>query len=492
MERFWIAGSLLLFGACSDTMPGAQGFDLAEQPDAPQPSSTTPVVVSDVVDATPVSVSIEAPRPTDCVSEPLIVTLDLDNLTVSEPLMTETIGPDGCVDERWRRRIDDRAQVVWEEYDFFDPEIALYVYVEPVPYEHEWTYDDAGRVVRQARMDLGSETPFYTEEKTYDSRGRLLRHERLNDPLFRTEEGRGIVDVYEYVSDYEDWAVHENHYAGERTERSRQVFDERGRIVERYHIGSNDVEYRVFRQVFEGERVVSWDAWSPNIGTHLVHNDLYYREDGSLMERVEKNHQMGWLNRWTYDEAERQTEYTQDENDDGIVEYREVKQYNEFGDIVFMSTEYDFDRPQSAYSETRSTFDAEGRILESIEQPGWVRDGRRKRTTYTYDATGTGFEREMVWINANGSLTPIMSERYLDEDRLLWRRSDPGNDGTAEAIQMQSWDGDLLTAIAWDADDDGTIDSASTFHYDKARQLVAHRGDYDADGIADEQILHAR
>lgn len=432
---------------------------------------------------------------TACAEQLMIDTPNFGNTDVSEPLVTETFGPDGCADERWIREWDGTTPLT-ETYGWFDPALAHHVYVQPFAYEHTWTYDAAGRVVMEERTPLENDPTHNTwvEETEYDAHGRITRQYRGGSPLQPVIDW-SQEDLYTYGPHSDEFETHTSISNGDVWRITRQVFRPDGQLVERHveSVSHGAPERLVLRREYDADgNLTLEETWRDVDGVAHMRRNFERRADGTLEREVSEDLQFGRLDVTTYDEAERQLVYTQDDDLDGAIDYRKEDRYDADGNLVFTSTEYDFDRPQTRYAETVFEYDARGRMTKQVSTPVYL-DGKSLRTTNVYDARGPGYVSTFDRLDESGNLEQTERvTRFISPERVAWERLDSTRDGVLNSLTIRRWAGERPVERLSDHDGDGVLDSIEQWHYDGAGQLTLHVQDADADTIVDSGTIYAR
>lgn len=489
MNTKWMMIAAVLTAGCAD---------VASTPEAPGTPFATPEVAPTVRDdradylAQPKEhlVDLNVHVAVDCEEPSMIERRDLGNKVVGQPVVTEVFGPDGCLDERWVNAWDGELKLS-TFYDFFDPNLGRYAYVEPRSYTEEFTYDDQGRVLTVRSAGEDGEV-YYEVTYRYDEAGNTVETTRLNSPYHPENSAREDTTYRETWTYDADGRVLEYlaHYNGEISSGQRFVYDGDGNELEFWQ-RTGEQERLVRQRTYEDGRVEKLETFSPS-GTLESETDYAYRSDGTLERETQRHHTGRWLGRTFFDAQERQIGFEQDTHMDGTVNYRTEQRFDATGNLILERTERDYDsagRPLH-WSETRREYDHQNRLLRAWHSPSW-RDNVVVRSSYTYQ--GTGYVVVNEELNGNGEPNgTVFRARYLDGDRLAWERRDNDRDGDAEGLLVNRWDGERQLERLQDYDGDGTLDSIEQWHYDAAGQLTDHMIDHDADGVADARTLHRR
>ncbi len=477
MERMWMLSLFGLALSCGD---------IAKQ--SPTELST-PWAVDEPTAATAKLVPIALPTTDDCVEPSIIGAANLENTRRTNPVVTETFGADGCLDERWIHEWDGERMTL-ETYDFFDPDLALYVYVAPIAYTHVWEHDAEGRVVYQHKTQAGSQTPFYVESKSFDDRGRLVGRTWRNSPFDAFSLDVTYTELWTFDganTEFTTFTTLEDDLAVAHVRREFAY----GQIAREFEAqGTADEQLSLSRRFDTAGGIIEEEIWQR--GVPVIHAWIDRRADGTMLRRTQKNLQLGWLDVWQYDGAERITEYTQDETEDGRVDYRAVNRYDAAGNPTFESTEYGFDDPTTRYAQIVRTFDGQNRLIESVDTRTWLR-GESQRVRVAYDVSGSGALTTVERLSPQGAVVATTSvTRTLAPDQVEWQRTDTDRDGQPDALETRLWDGDKPLERLFDLDADGVVDSTMQWRYDAAGQLVEAVTDSDADGVADARTLYQR
>ena len=321
-----------------------------------------------------------------CEVASIIGAADLEHDVVGPPRITERFGADGCVDERWQQAWDGDL-LTRERYDVFDVSLYYYAYVDPFSYTHVWERDEEGRAVRETQTPDDGEPLLVA--RTFDDAGRLIETTQRNG-LWMVE---GTVHAETWTFHPSNPEEYETHTVevGDYYSRDRRVFDTDGQIVEQYYAPSREQEHLIRRVERNGEgHSIREETWDRSTGNPEAITTIERRADGTMARKVRHSLRMGWLDVWEYDEAEREVLHTQDEDRDGQIEYRAVHRYDEAGNLVLESREYDFANPQTTYSQVEYTFDEQNRMTERLAAQAWMR-GQQQRLRLEYDADGPGY-----------------------------------------------------------------------------------------------------
>ena len=409
---------------------------------------------------------------------------------VGEPTLQETFGPDGCIDEQWVREWDG-DKLLREDYDFFDPNLGKFTYMQPFAYEATFEYDAAGRGTKETRTMAGESDAFSISTTTYDADGRKL------EELQTTTQQNGLPFEWERRQTWSynaagDVVLTESFANGALTTRTRTVYDEFGRLIEE-HRTNDGVEHLTLRNTWDANDLLSTtQRFRPRDGAAISTTQFERRVDGTKLRTTETSHANGWINVHEFDVAEREVLYTQDSDLDGVADYRRETVYDAAGNMIRHTTAYGFHEANGPrVGEITRRFDSQNREIESLSRQSWLR-GDTRRTRTSYDAIGGGYLIEVDLISPDGAVTPTEASRHLDAERELWRLYDANRDGQLESLTLNRWNGSRLLEVLQDHDGNGFVDSVQQWHFDAFGQLTDEMRDMDGDGVVDQRTTYRR
>ncbi len=473
-----------------------------EPPEPPEPGS--------LVGAPLIALALPAPG-TACAGPALSGGLGVDaspDATGDACLEELFAGP--CVEDRTLWAHDDAGRPVHAWYELVDLEShkARYIYGPPVLRRStRWVYDSHGDVVRETRSDTPDAVPFIATDTTYDAQRRVVaRVVRWSD------EGRGLFDADH--AEYTTWGPHGAVarrevwsdgvlYDGEQT-----TFDAAGRATEVHRLDVEG-EWLMKEQVY-GASGLLLEVWDYERAGLLAITSFEHDAAGTLRRSVRaRQDSLRWVDVTEFDAAGRETRYTQDEDDDGQVDFIRETDFDAAGHVVRTYTGYEMDASGSPqrWVEAVSTLDDAGRPVRVVQRAITYDHSRTPRyqlnvneTSHRYSADGLEVASERV----SGAGIPLAASvtRYLtaarEVDQKVWEQLDSDGDGAFDIRWDWTWraDGQLAQVAEYGGVDgvDGVADRLDRFGrlerlerwwFDAAGRAVTHAQDFDGDGVAD-------
>lgn len=303
-------------------------------------------------------------------------------------------------------------------------------------------YDAQGRVTLWELVDSDGHA-FHREESTYDAQDREIETDELDS--IRHYDGSGYDRWTRYHRAYDDASRLIRHIEDYRRDGSADVV-----TTYRYDAAGNEVEQKVEQaasQVPDYLRLSTYDA------------------DGNRISLVAEERLAGKVKRetvaWRYD-AGQLVETTRDNETDGVIDGREVREWDAEGRLIDFWRDEDGDgTPEWRHT---STYSADG--LEHRHESDEDGDGVIDRSFVNIMSADGRVTDEYGDHDGDGEFDLII---HLERDPgRTYGSYDEGADGTIDSAYERTWDPDDWSRDRTESEDfdgDGVFDAVKTWYY---------------------------
>jgi len=490
---------------CGDPIAGDLGLVSDGPPVITQPDPEAPL---ESTLRGPALLELSKSQPEDCAATAIAPQLPVEPVAVAGTLCVEEHSDAACPRERWRWTYDNADRETHEWYQLLDEDAVPFAY-GPITtsYSHRWLYDLAGRLTSETRADGPSEPAYQDTTHSYDAADRLVKTESQHRPAHHQARIDAFVPLPSEEGAYTTATTYAFHasgelsreemlHNGERQSGTRWDRNAEGHALAEFSL-SKSGEWKRYDREYTASGDVAEEWTYTSSGTLQKHTWFAYDGAGTLRSMEAKRTDTGWRDITQYDAEGREVSYTQDEDDDGTVEYITTHEYAADGRLLKSFTGYSMDangNPQ-AFDEVVHSYDNAGRLEKSVQNKrsrnatlpsGWAET--TNTTLYTYSEDGRTVLVTLLLANR----TELRETEYLtaerDKNQKLWQTLDADGDGTLDERTDWTWrpDGQLAQKLH-DIGADGTVDTAEQWQFDSAGRVVRYLSDVDGDGLIDQR-----